>query len=205
MRDIRGSIMPTTLSHRRGLHPSRLPAENRDESWLWSNWSLSCCFCIGWHSAAGWIMEVLRTNMKLSGANMKFPGDKYERHCEREFSSQPAAGWWAAAVALLQQGRRNRESRRRKAAATAAEICLNRGRGLGWGLSGWCLFWRFLMFEGAMFYMPTNFAFQVRKRLKHWLLATSRVKGTWRPDGTVASESTEVALWNRPLCLVFLV
>ena len=82
-----------------------------------------------------------RTIMKLSGANMQSPRDKYERRCEREISSQPAAGWWTAAVALLQQGRRNRESRRRKAAATAAEICLNRGRGLGWGLSGWCLFW----------------------------------------------------------------
>ena len=91
--------------------------------------------------AIGWIMEVQLTNMKLSGANMQSPRDKYERGCEREISSQPAAGWWTAAVALLQQGRRNRESRRRKAAATAAEICLNRGRGLGWGLSGWCLFW----------------------------------------------------------------
>ena len=50
------------------------------------------------------------------------------------------------------------------------------------------------MFQGAMLYMPTNFAFPVRKRLKQGLLATSLVKGTSRPDGTVASESAEVAL-----------
>ena len=48
--------------------------------------------------------------------------------------------------------------------------------------------------SSLMFYMPTNFAFQVRKRLKQGLLATSLVKGTSRPDGTVASESAEVAL-----------
>ena len=59
------------------------------------------------------------------------------------------------------------------------------------------------MFQGAMFDMPTNFAFQVRKRLKQGLLVTSLVKGTSRPDGTVASESAEVALLNLPLCLVF--
>ena len=155
MRDVRGSIMPQNLSHSRRFHPSKLPAaENRDESWLRSNgqiWSYLERIC-----------NLLETNMReaLRG-NLVWAGSSWLVNC--------SCGSFTAGAA------QQRESRRRKAAATAAEICLNRGRGLGWGLSGWCLFWlrfwRFLLLQLAMFYMPTNFAFQVRKRLKQGLIA----------------------------------
>ena len=171
--------MPPNLSHSRRFHPSPLPAtENRDESWLRSNGQI--------------LSHYLERIFNLLGTNMR----------EALRGNLVSAGSWlvnCSCGSFTAGAAQQRESQRRKAAATAAEICLNRGRGLGWGLSGWCLFWRFLMLQGAMFYMPTNFAFQVRKRLKQGLIACHKPCKRY----IEASESAEVALFNLLQCVLY--